>query len=160
MIFKDKDKKSTKPKSKQAAPIRRAYQDYEQDQGKRRVSGAVLRTIADLTHPLLFGFSREQIPVFYNAKASLKEAPISYDNPLVYAKKNLLITGYADSARLKEIQNTPAITLHRLGKGKIVLLNHEANFRAFWAGTQRLYANALFFTQTIETRKDPKPLEE
>ena len=160
VIFKDKDKKSTKPKSKQAAPIRRAYQDYEQDQGKRRVSGAVLRTIADLTHPLLFGFSREQIPVFYNAKASLKEAPISYDNPLVYAKKNLLITGYADSARLKEIQNTPAITLHRLGKGKIVLLNHEANFRAFWAGTQRLYANALFFTQTIETRKDPKPLEE
>ncbi|PHR90844.1 MAG: peptidase M14 [Robiginitomaculum sp.] len=157
---KDKTEKSAKKKSKpedgakEDTPVRRAYQDYEQDVGKRTIAGAALWAVADLTHPLVFGYDRADIPVFYNAKKALSEPPISYDTPLVFAKENLLITGYASENSLKKIRNTPAIALHRLGKGKIVLLNHNANFRAFWLGTQRLYANALFFTQAIETRKD------
>ncbi len=135
---------------------RRKYQDYEQDVGKRTISGAALRTKADLTHPLIFGFERAEIPVFYNAKDILSAAPISYDTPLVYAKKDLLITGYADKNRLDKIKDTPALTMHRSGKGKIVLFSHNNNFRSIWLGSERLYANALFFTQAIDNRKDEK----
>ncbi len=152
----DKEKESDKAKPEEKEITRRAYQDYEQDLGKRTISGAVLWTEADLTHPLIFGYGRKNIPVFYNAKKTLSAPPISYDTPLVFANKDLLIAGYADKKRLEKIQNTPAIALHRMGKGKIILLSHNVNFRAIWLGTERLYANALFFTQAIEKREDRK----
>lgn len=139
---------------KEKPPVRRAYQDYEQDLGKLRISGAILRANADLTHPLMFGYTRAELPVFYNARQALAPPPISYDTPLAFARKDVLITGYADKKQLEKLQATPVIALHRLGKGKIVLMNNDANFRAIWLGTEKLYANALFFTQAVDSRKD------
>lgn len=136
--------------------VRKAYQDYEQEQGRQRIAGAVLNTDADLTHPLMFGYRREQNPVLFNAKTALEFPPNSYDVPLIYPKDNILITGYGDDAKLATIAGTPAITLHRMGKGKIVLFSHDSLFRAIWRGSERQYANALFFTQAIDERKDTK----
>lgn len=152
----DKTNESTEATDKSTLHARRAYQDYEQESGKRKISGAVLRAEADLTHPLAFGYSRANIPVFYNAKEPLLAPPVSYDTPLVFAKKELLITGYGYKKQLEKLQDTPVIALHRLGKGKIVLINSDVNFRAIWFGTEKLYANALFFSQAIESRKDEK----
>lgn len=157
---KDKDEKSqeedqkTGTETEEKTAKRRAYQDYDNDRSKRTISGAVLRTEADLTHPLLFGFNETDIPVFYNSDHILKDAPISYDMPLSFSDDDLLITGYADGKQLDKIADTPAIALHRKGKGKIVLFANNSNFRAVWLGTERLYANALFFTQSIDIRKD------
>ena len=150
------DKKTTPQSDKSLEPIRRAYQDYEQDLGQRTISGAALWANADLTHPLMFGYNRANIPVFYNAKKALSMPPVTYDTPLVFAKSDLLITGYANKKPLEKIKQTPAIALHRLGKGKIVLMNTVPNFRAIWLGTEKTYANALFFTQAIDARRDEK----
>ncbi len=144
----------TNSENKEDSAKRRAYQDYDNDRSKKTISGAVLRAKADLTHPLLFGFSDTDVPVFYNSDHILKEAPISYDMPLSFSKDELLITGYADEKQLEKIADTPTLALHRKGKGKIVLFANNSNFRAVWLGTERLYANALFFTQSIDSRKD------
>lgn len=165
MIFDQDDKKSENRESQEGskeiekdiveeAPSSKAYQDYENDRSKKTISGAVLRAKADLTHPLLFGFNDADIPVFYNSDHILREAPISYDMPLSYSDEELLITGYADDKQLEKIANTPTMALHRKGKGKIVLFSNNSNFRAVWLGTERLYANALFFTQSIDSRKE------
>ena len=95
--------------------VRKAYQGYEQEQGRQRIAGAVLQTNADLTHPLMFGYEREEIPVLYNAKSALKFPPISYDVPLAYPKQNILITGYGDKNKLDTVAGTPAMALHRNG---------------------------------------------
>ncbi len=150
----DADKAETKKDGKDAELVRRNYQNYEQDSGRRTISGAALRSNADLTHPLMFGYTRTSIPVFYNARSALAKPPISYDMPLVFAKDDVLITGYAKKKQLDKIAHSPVIALHRLGRGKIVLMNTEANFRAIWMGTEKTYANALFFTQAIDGRRD------
>ncbi|MBL4853942.1 MAG: hypothetical protein JKY25_06845 [Robiginitomaculum sp.] len=158
IIFADAKKdKGNAEDAEGGEPVRRAYQGYEQDSGKRRISGAILRANADLTHPLMFGYNREALPVFYNARKALAPPPISYDTPLAFAKKDVLITGYGDKKQLEKLEATPVIALHRMGKGKIVLMNSDVNFRAIWFGTEKLYANALFFTQALDARIDEKP---
>ena len=135
--------------------VRRAYMDYEVEQGKKRMSGAVVWTEADLTHPLLFGYNRSRIPVLYNSSKTLNEPAVSYNTPLYFTEKqDILITGYGDEKRLSKLRNSPAITLHQLGSGKVILMANNNTFRAIWLGTERLYANALFFTQTIDHRRD------
>ncbi|PHR58262.1 MAG: hypothetical protein COA43_10895 [Robiginitomaculum sp.] len=155
-MFADKNKKdkgSNQARSKEDES-RSVYNGYEEDRGRRRISGATLRAKADLTHPLLFGFNRTHIPVFYNARKVISKAKISYDTPLIFAKQELLMTGYADKKQIEKLEGTPVIAVHRVGKGKIVAVNTDANFRAFWIGTERLFANTLFFTQAIDSRKD------
>lgn len=161
IIFKSEDEDDKKDGDKDKSEdeeetVRRAYQDYEQDRGRQTITGVAVWADADLTHPLMFGFNRNRIPIFYNATKTLAEPPISYDAPLTYAKKDFVISGYADESRREEIRNSPALAIHRMGDGKIILLSHVSNFRATWLGTERLYANALFFTQAIEDRKDPE----
>jgi len=135
---------------------RNAYQSYEQAVGRRTIKGAVFKATADLTHPLLFGYNNEQIPIFYNAKKSLLWPENSYDTPLIFGDTDLLVAGYADQDKIQFIHNTPALAIHKLGKGKAILFGHNPNFRAIWLGTQKLYANALFFAQAIEKREDEK----
>ena len=137
-----------------ATPIRRAYAAYEQDMGLRRIAGAVLRGKADLSHPLMFGYTRDVVPLLYNGRKPLAFPPIAYDMPYNYVDKNLLVTGFADGKELDKLAATPAMALHRMGQGKIVLFSHAPNFRAIWIGTERTYANALFFTQAIDYRKN------
>ncbi len=150
---KAKTKAAKQPEKKIAE--RRSYQDYEQDRGKSTISGAVLWAKADLTHPLMFGFERAKIPLFYNARSTLSVPKIPYDIPLIYGDKSkVLAAGYADQKLLDKIAGTPAIALHRVGTGKIVLFSNNVNFRAIWIGTERLYANALFFTQAVEGRRN------
>ena len=35
------------------------------------------------------------------------------------------------------------------GDGRVILMLDNPNFRAYWYGTQKLFANALFFGSTI-----------
>ncbi len=38
----------------------------------------------------------------------------------------------------------------RLGRGSVVLLIDNVNFRGYWRGTNRLFLNALFFGNHIQ----------
>jgi hypothetical protein len=38
----------------------------------------------------------------------------------------------------------------RLGRGTVVVLVDNTNFRGFWRGTSRIFLNALFFGDQIQ----------
>jgi hypothetical protein len=42
-----------------------------------------------------------------------------------------------------------AVTVHGAGKGKIIAFSTSPNFRSFWYGTNRLFANAVLFGNLI-----------
>ena len=135
------------------APVYNAYQDYEADNGDRMVRGSVFRATADLTHPFAFGLTGETVPLLRSWSKILHPAKVSYDTPFRYTDTPL-VTGFASARKLEEIAGSPALAMHRVGDGQIITISDDLVFRGVWRGSERIYANILYFSQTIDERKD------
>jgi len=118
--------------------------------GAQVIGGAIFETKADLTHPLLYGYEKDQIPVFHRGTQFLEVAGNRYATPLTYTNDPVM-SGYISSKNLKKIKNSAAITVNRLGRGRVISMVPNPNFRAFWYGTNKLFANAIFFGSTISS---------
>jgi hypothetical protein len=64
-----------------------------------------------------------------------------------------LVSGWASSRNLKRLSGSASIVADRVGQGCVILLVDDPNFRAFWNGTSKLFLNALFFGQIIDSTR-------
>ncbi len=119
--------------------------------GAQVIGGAIFETKADLTHPLLYGYDQDRIPVFHRGTQFLEITGNQYATPLTYTNTPVM-SGYISDKNLKALKNSAAITVNRLGRGRVVSMIPNPNFRAFWYGTNKLFANAIFFGATISSR--------
>jgi len=71
-----------------------------------------------------------------------------YSTPLVYTSSPLL-SGYISKKNLKTLSNSASIVVSGKGRGKVINMADNTNFRAFWYGTNKLFANAIFFGNII-----------
>ena len=92
--------------------------------------------------------NKAKMPIFRNTTLFMEKAKNEYANPVRYTKSPLL-NGYISEENLKLLSGTSAITINRMGRGKVISFTDNTNFRAFWYGTNRLFVNAVFFGQTI-----------
>lgn len=139
-------------KNEEAKPEgRRPYGKLSEDRGADVIGGAIFEAELDLTHPLAFGYRRERLPVFRNHDLFFERAENPYAAPLVYTAQPLL-SGYISDRNLQRLSGTPAAVVTGTGSGKVICLADNPNFRAYWYGTNKLFANALFFGHTISNR--------
>jgi hypothetical protein len=140
------------PKRRKAvstAPVRRPYGQQEEDLRSGRVPGCIFQAVADRSHPLCFGFSRDTIPVFLSGSYFYDPLEQPYANPLVLTQDPLL-AGYLPTAHQQQAGGAAAATVHALGSGRIVCIAPSPAFRGFWWGTRRLLTNAVFFGSIIQ----------
>lgn len=136
-----------------AAPVKglqRSYADYENERGAKVTGGAIFNAKLDLTHPIGYGYLNSDIHTFRNDNLFLEPSENPYANPLVYTDKPLA-SGYLHPVNLPGIQNGSVIQVSGVGGGRIVAFADNMNFRAFWYGTNKLYMNAIFFGQVIQS---------
>lgn len=119
--------------------------------GAQVIGGAIFETKADLTHPLLYGYEQDRIPVFHRGTQFLEITGNRYATPLTYTNTPVM-SGYISNKNLKTLKNSAAITVNRLGRGRVISMVPNPNFRAFWYGTNKLFANAIFFGATISSQ--------
>jgi hypothetical protein len=127
---------------------RRPYNKLDRDRGGRVLGGAILETQADLTHPLLYGLRRTQVPVFRRGNLAFEVGKNPYSTPLIYTDKPVM-SGYVHPDSEKHLANTAALIVSGTGGGRVICFADNPNFRAFWYGTNRLFLNGLFFGSTI-----------
>lgn len=127
------------------------YADMDKAKGAQRIGGAIFNTDADLTHPLLYGYSNPHIPVFRNSTLMIKPSNSQYANPIHYTGEPLL-SGYISKQNNDLLKNTPTVYISKYGSGKIIAFIDDNNFRAFWYGTNRLTINSIFFGSIIRIR--------
>jgi hypothetical protein len=130
---------------------RREYGQLREYLGAQVTGGAILETDVDLTHPLGFGLTSRSLPVFYNGKTVFEKPGNAYAYPVVFKEKPLL-SGYISEENMDNLKSSPAVIISRKGKGQIISFAFNPNFRAFWYGTNRIFLNALFFDNLIESR--------
>lgn len=135
------------PKSAEM-PERRPYGSAAEREALERVAGAIVAVSIDPTHPLGFGFGRGQLALCRTHTLILKRAKSPYETPAVYTAAPLL-SGYMSAANRQALAHTAAAVALPSGKGAVVALADDPNFRGFWYGGNRLFFNAVFFGRAI-----------
>ena len=131
-------------------PERLDFADMSVRDAEHIIGGAIFATDLDITHPLGFGFANRDLPVHRNVSFTLERPEDNpYAVPVQYADAPLL-TGYASERRLEEIGGTPSVVAQRMGQGAVILMADNPVFRATYPGTEKLFMNAIFFSDLID----------
>ena len=138
----------TEPTRPETGNERRPYTQRSADQGANVIGGAIFEAKMDLTHPLAYGYSDETLPVFRNTRQFLEVTKNDYATPLVYSQ-NPLLAGYISDRNLDQLRGSAAVVVAGRGRGRVICMSDNPNFRAFWWGTNKLFANAVFFGDVI-----------
>jgi hypothetical protein len=135
-------------------PERRAYGDFDKDRARELIGGSVLGVILDPSHPLAFGYTREDIAVMRRGRQMLKPASNPYSSVAVYTE-DVLVSGFLSADNRERLAGTPALSVTRHGAGAVIRMADDYLFRGYWSGTERLFANALFFSSIVGTTELP-----
>tara|TARA_Y100001935_G_scaffold196819_1_gene164923 strand:+ start:28921 stop:31509 length:2589 start_codon:yes stop_codon:yes gene_type:complete len=128
--------------------VTRPYVMQRNDRGAQVIGGAIFNTKLDLTHPMAYGFNDDDLTVFRNSNTFIKMGENPYSTPVYYTDEPLA-SGYISDENIELLANSAAVVISRYGGGKVITMTDNPNFRAFWYGTNKLFANAIFFGQTI-----------
>lgn len=135
----DEEETETRPYVKQGA-----------DQGAQVIGGTIFNAKLDLTHPLGYGYNDDDITVFRNSTMFMEKGENPYSTPLYYTE-DPLASGYVSDENAETLAGTAAIVVSRFGGGKVIAMTDNPNFRAFWYGTNKLFANSIFFGPNIRS---------
>lgn len=116
--------------------------------GAQVIGGAIFETMLDRSHPINFGISSTNLPMFRRTKVFIKPDKRSYNNPIKYTNTPLL-SGYISKPNLEALKNTVPFQIKKYGVGKVVVFTDNTNFRGFWYGTNKLLMNAVFFNKMM-----------
>ncbi len=125
------------------------YIEESTERGALVIGGTIFETQVDLTHPLLYGYSRNTLPVFRNSRIFIEPTDNPYASPVRYTSEPLL-SGYVSEKNMELLPESTGVAISSFGSGKVILMPDNPNFRGFWFGTNKLFANALFFGSGIE----------
>jgi hypothetical protein len=128
-------------------------------QGSRAIGGSIYMTDLDITHPLGFGYTSRNLPVWRNHTNFLEPSK----NPFSTVSKmtaNPHLSGYIHRSNLEKIKNSPSLMVSGVGQGRAILFIDDPNFRGYWYGTNRLFINALFFGSQIGSAAFDEATEE
>jgi hypothetical protein len=146
-----------RPKSKREnQPL--PYAEANDRAALENIAGAIFQVQVDTTHPLAFGLP-SQLAVFRDHELVMEPLENPYATPLRYSESPLLC-GYASQQNRDRLASSASAQSQGLGRGRIVLLADNANFRAYWYGTNRLFLNAVFYAPLVRDRAGEDSLEE
>ncbi|MBI2514410.1 MAG: zinc carboxypeptidase [Opitutae bacterium] len=127
---------------------RQAYASAGDREAQKLIAGAVVAASIDPTHPLGYGFSDERVSFFRKNAIFLKPAKSPYETPAVYTAKPLQ-SGFISEANQTALANTAALVALAVGRGAVVAMPDDPNFRGFWYGGNRVFFNAIFYGSAI-----------
>ena len=135
---------SQKPDSTTALP----YNLRTDETRAKDMTGSIFEATMDITHPLGYGYRDKTVSVFKSNSLFMDQNNSPYDSPVMYTD-NPLQSGYMYRAHKELIKNSAVINIDQLGRGRIISMVDNLNFRAFWYGTSKIFMNAIFFGEVI-----------
>ncbi len=112
------------------------------------MAGSLFEARLDLTHPIAYGYRDPSVTIFKSNTLFMDQNNSPYDSPVMYTE-NPLQSGYLYRSYKEVVKKTAAINIDGVGRGKIISMVDNLNFRAFWLGTSKMFMNAVFFGDII-----------
>jgi hypothetical protein len=139
-----------KPAAQETPAQQQPYASMANLAGAQAITGAIFHARLDLTHPLAYGYEREELYVFRDHNLFMSRSKGPFSNPLMYTAQPLA-SGYISRGNENRLRSTPAADIAQVGAGRIISLADNPNFRAFWYGTNKLFLNSIFFGHLIKS---------
>ena len=125
-----------------------AFDERQAFYGAQQTGGAIFKSSIDKSHPINYGIESNTLPLFRNSNVYMSKDKQSFNNPILYTSDPLM-SGYVSEENLSLLKKSSPFKLVRKGKGKILLMTDNTNFRAFWFGTNRILLNMLFHSNIM-----------
>ena len=125
-----------------------AFDERQAFYGAQQTGGAIFKSSIDKSHPINYGIESSTLPLFRNSNVYMTKEKQSFNNPILYTNDPLM-SGYISEENLSLIKKSSPFKIVRKGKGKILLMTDNTNFRAFWFGTNRILLNMLFHSNIM-----------
>ncbi len=124
------------------------YHRQNEDQGAKRTGGMIANVHIDTSHPLYYGYERDQSYVFKRGNDYFEYSKDAYDTPAAYTGSPVA-SGYMHPDNVELLSNSAAVWTENVGKGRVIAITHNPVFRGYWWGGSKFFANAVFFGQII-----------
>ncbi|MEM0962109.1 MAG: M14 family zinc carboxypeptidase [Bacteroidota bacterium] len=139
-----------------AAPLRQAQPDTTAyayaargaARGARALGGSILDVQLDPTHPLAYGYG-DRVAVFKRGATLFEPSPASSGIDVGVYTESPVLSGYASQEIRTRLPGAAALKAGRSGAGRVILMDLNPSFRAFWRGTDGLLLNAIYFGGTF-----------
>lgn len=141
VIFKNADEKRD-------TTLQLPYYLRSDEMRAKDMAGSLFEAKLDLTHPLAYGYRDPSVSIFKSNTLFMDQNNNPYDSPVMYTE-NPLQSGYLYRGYKDVVKKTAAINIDGVGRGKVISMVDNLNFRAFWLGTSKLFMNAVFFGDII-----------
>ncbi len=136
--------KENKSKTKDSTAVGNLipYAQRERESAKDMITGSIVKTKLDKTHPMAFGYD--------DSYFSLKLSNYSYKlleegYNVSYIQQPEIVAGFAGSSAVKNLENSLVFGEERIGSGSIIYMVDNPLFRAFWENGKLFFANSVFF---------------
>ncbi|WP_081212066.1 M14 family metallopeptidase [Salegentibacter sediminis] len=125
------------------------YAKRERESAKDLITGSIIKTKIDNTHPMAFGYG----DTYFSLKLNNRSFSLLNEGYNVgYLKKPEVIAGFAGSKATKNLENSLIFGEERLGKGSIIYLADNPLFRGFWQNGKLFFVNSIFFVNNDKFR--------
>jgi len=118
------------------------------EQRAKDITGSIFEAKLDLSHPICYGYTQPAVSLFKSSANFMDKNNGAYDAPVVYTDAPLQ-SGYLFRGYKNIVKNNAAINIDQLGRGKVISMVDNLNFRAFWLGTAKLFMNSIYFGDII-----------
>ena len=125
------------------------YADRERVNAAHLVGGAIALVNIDTTHPLGFGLDDGRLPVFKRTELAFAEPREAFVGIARFTDQPRL-AGYMSADVIEHLAGATSMLVQRKGKGRLIAFSDNLLFRAFWLGSARVYANALYYAGTTD----------
>ncbi|MHA7128339.1 M14 family zinc carboxypeptidase [Algoriphagus namhaensis] len=134
---------------KLAEPEQLPFADRRAFEGAKAVGGSIYTAKLDLTHPIAFGYQRENLPVYRNTSIFIQPSADKYLTPIRYTSDPYL-GGYISDENLEKLKQSASVVISPSGRGRVIHFFDNPVFRGTWFGTNKLLFNALFFGEKMD----------
>jgi hypothetical protein len=124
------------------------YSESRKESAIQGIGGVILNAKLDTSHPLCYGYTREDLAIFKRGTTVANPLGGKYLEPVRFDSDPYL-SGWISGENLQRVSEAPVLSVQSLGSGKVISFHETINFRGFWMGTHKLFFNAIFFGDLI-----------
>ncbi len=133
---------------------RHRYADYRDQRAEQLMAGTIVGAELDLTHPLAYGYRRSALAVIRTGEWILPPSSNPFENVALYQDPPRL-AGWISPENQRRLAGKPAVIASRMGRGVVIQLLDNPNFRAYFYGSNRLFLNSIFLSGLIDSTSAP-----
>ena len=125
------------------------YEARSDSSGLQNIPGAAFNSHIDTTHPLAFGVKEQLYSLTYNTEQFVPSSSYRVVGYYHDDASDLLASGYASQENLQKAAGNVFAGVASLGRGSVVLLSDNTQYRMFWRGPERLMINAVMLMPSM-----------